>query len=164
MYVYYKQQLYHHLRVKLKFLLFYIGQLSPTIFLQPSGFSQNTVGQIQDVVCSISVSSDVDPNSIELIWFNEEDIVTVDGRVSIVESANSLANFSSNNTIVITTIIQFNPLFENDEDSYACYSIVNESVKFESIQLQNFRSKSTCVHEYINTFNQYVFVQMLHVW
>ena len=132
-------------------MLFYIGQLSPTIFLPPSGFSQNTVGQIQDVVCSISVSSDVDPNSIELIWFNEEDIVTVDGRVSIVESANSLANFSSNNTSIITTTIEFNPLFENDEGIYACYSIVNETVKFESIQLQSFRSKSSRVHEYINT-------------
>ena len=94
------------------------------------------------MICSISVTSDVDLDSVELAWFNEEDIVTMDGRVSIVDSANDSANFSSDNTDVITTIIQFNPLFQNDEgNNYACYSIVNGSVKFESIQLQNFRSK-----------------------
>ena len=96
---------------------------------------------MQDVICSISVTSDIDLDSVELAWFNEEDIVTMDGRVSIVDSANDSANFSSDNTSVITTIIQFNPLFQNDEGNYACYSIVNGSVKFESIQLQNFSSK-----------------------
>ena len=141
----------HHLPiVELKFFFFYVGQLSPTILLQPNGFSQNTVGQIQDVICSISVTSDADLDSVELAWFNKEDIVTMDGRVRIIDSANDLANFSSDNTSVITTIIQFNPLFQNDEGNYACYSVVNGSVKFESIQLQNFKSElsNVCILMY----------------
>ena len=119
-----------------------LGQPSPNIFLQPSGFGQNTVGQRQDLICSISIPSGVDPDAIEIAWFNEDDIVTSDGRITIVESTNDSANFSINlNTSIISTTIQFDPLFENDEGTYACYSIVNESVKFESMQLQNFRSK-----------------------
>ena len=116
-----------------------LGQLSPNIFLQPSGFGQNTVGQRQDLICSISIPSGVDPDAIEIAWFNEDDIVTSDGRITIVESTNDSANFSVN-TSIISTIIQFDPLFENDEGTYACYSIVNESVEFETIQLQSFRS------------------------
>ena len=121
-------------------LIFDLGQSSPTIVLQPSGFS--FVGQRLDVICSISVNSDVDPDSIDLAWFNGEDIVTVDGRVTIVESTNDSTNITFNsNSSVITTVIQFVPLFEDDEGTYSCYSMVNESVKFRSVQLQNFRSK-----------------------
>ena len=120
--------------------MFDLGQSSPTIALQPSDFS--FVGQRLDVICSISINSDVDLDSIDLAWFNGEDIVTVDGRVTIVESTNDSTNTTFNsNSSVITTVIQFDPLFEDDEGTYSCYSMVNESVKFRSIQLQNFRSK-----------------------
>lgn len=132
-------------------LIFNVGQSSPTITLQPTGLS--FIGQRLDMICSISINSDVEPDSIDLAWFNEEDIVTVDGRVNIVESTdtdnstNFTSNFTSNfNTSVITTVIQFDPLFEDDEGTYSCYSMVNESVKFRSIQLQNFRSKLICIH------------------
>ena len=108
--------------------------LSPEIFLQPSGPDQNTVGQRQDVICSISVPPDVDPDTIELGWLNEDDIITDDSRVTIIESMHD----SVNN--IITTIIQFDPLYEEDEGIYTCYSIVNESESFMSIQLQNFKS------------------------
>ena len=135
-----------------------VDQLSPHIYLQPSGSSQNTVGRRQDVICSISITADVDPDSIDLAWFNEEDIVTIDGRVTIVESTNDSSN---SNASVITTVIQFDPLFEDDEGIYACYSTVNNSVKFDSIELQNFRSKlliynlsvyirtCVCMHVYV---------------
>ena len=121
-------------------LIFDLGQSSPTIALQPSGFS--FIGQRLDVICSISVNPDVDPDSIDLAWFNGEDIVTVDGRVTIVESTNDSTNTTFNsNSSVITTVIKFDPLFEDDEGTYSCYSMVNESVKFRSVQLQNFRSE-----------------------
>ena len=102
------------------------------ISLNPSGFDQNTVGQTQDVICTISLSSVVDPDSIELAWLNEENIVTVDSRVT--------TNTSSDNDTIVTTI-QFDPLFEEDEGVYICYAIINESFIFESIELQDFRSK-----------------------
>jgi len=94
------------------------------------------------VICSIVVPSDVDPDSIELNWHNEENIVTNDSRVTIIDSTNNLANFSSNfSTSIITTIIRFDPLFEDDKGNYSCYSKMNESVQFVSIQLQNFKCK-----------------------
>ena len=108
---------------------------SPSIILQPSGTDQNTVGQRQDVICSISVPPDVDPDTIELGWLNEDDIITDDSRVTVIESM----HVSANN--IITTVIQFNPLYEDDEGTYSCYSIINEVETFTSIQLQAFRSE-----------------------
>ena len=117
-----------------------IGQaITPQrISLQPSDSDQQSVGQRQDVTCSISVPPDVDPDTIELGWLNEDDIITNDSRVTIVRSSNGSSNLS---TSVITTIIQFDSLFEDDEGAYTCYSRVNESIKFASINLQNFIRK-----------------------
>ena len=83
------------------------------------------------MICSISVPSDVDPDTIELSWLNEDDIITDDSRVTIIRSSN---NFSSN--LVFFTIIQFDPLFEDDEGNYSCYSVINETQISTSIQLQ----------------------------
>ena len=90
------------------------------------------------MICSITVPADVDPDTIELGWLNEDDIITDDSRVTITKSQNDSSNF---NTSLITTTIQFDPLFEDDEGAYTCYSVVNESIKFSSINLQNFISK-----------------------
>ena len=123
-------------------MLPYLGQTdeSPYISLQPSGFDQNTVGQRQDLICSISVPPDVDPDTIELGWLNEDDIITDDGRVNILESPDDPSNNSSNiSTSVITTVLQFDPLYEDDEGIYSCFAIINESETTTSILLQNFR-------------------------
>jgi len=74
----------------------------------------------------------VDSDDIEIAWLNEENIITVDSRVTI--------DTSSDNDTVVTTI-QFDPLFEEDEGVYICYAVINESFIFESIELQDFRSK-----------------------
>ena len=110
--------------------------------MQPSGVDQNTVGQRQDVICSIFVPPDVDPDTIELGWLNEDDIITNDSRVTVIESMHDSINNSTNfNTVVITTILRFNPLLEDDEGTYSCYSKVNETEMFTSIQQENFQSK-----------------------
>ena len=114
-----------------------------SISLQPSGFGQNTVGQRQDVICSVFIPSGADYDTIELAWLNEQDIVTADGRITIDKSSDnfeSSGNFESNATTPTTTI-QFDPLTEDDDGEYICYTKVNGSFIFESIQLQNFRSK-----------------------
>ena len=108
-----------------------------SISVQPSGSGQNTVGQRQDVICSVILPFDVDPNTIQLAWINEQDIVTGDGRITVSESNN---NFESSATTLATTI-QFDPLIESDEGEYTCYAAINGSFIFESIQLQDFRSK-----------------------
>ena len=84
----------------------------------------------------------MDPDSIGLAWFNEENIVTNDSRVTIIDSTSDLANLSSNfTTNIISSIIQFDPLFEDDVGNYSCFSKLNGSVQFVSIQLQNFKCK-----------------------
>ena len=105
------------------------------ITLQPSGFDQNIVGQRQYVICSISLPADVDPDTVELGWLDADDIITNDSRVTIDASG----NYFNDSTLV--TIIQFDPLAEEDEDEYTCYAIINGSFIFESISLQNITSK-----------------------
>ena len=105
------------------------------ITLQPSGFGQNTVGQRQDVICSIDVPSDVDPGTVELGWLYEDDIITDDSRVTIYTSSDYY------NGTTLFTIIQFDPLTEEDEDEYICYAAINGSFLFEYISLQNIISK-----------------------
>ena len=105
-----------------------------SISLQPNGFSQNTVGQRQEVICSIFIPINVDLDSITLAWLNKEDIVTTDGRVTIDESS---GNSSAGN---ISVTIRFDPLFEDDANNYTCYALINGSFVFESMELQN-RSK-----------------------
>ena len=108
------------------------------ITLQPSGVDQNTVGYRQDVICSISVPPDVDPDTIELGWLNEDDIITDDSRVTIDTSSHYI------NTTLVTTI-QFDPLHEEDQDEYICYTIENGSFIFGLVNLQEFTSKN-CVN------------------
>ena len=107
---------------------------APQILLEPNNFDENTLGQRQDVICSISVPPDVDPDTIELGWLNEDDIVTNDSRVTVINSTSNSSNYIS------TVVIHFDPLFEEDEGTYFCYSIVNGTERFTSIQLQNFKS------------------------
>ena len=108
-----------------------------SISLQPSGFSQKTIGQRQDMICSVSLSSVVDPNSVRLSWLKKEEIITGDNRVTIIMSNdNNTMNASS-----MSSIIRFDPLFEEDEGKYTCYALINGSFIFKSIQLKNFRGK-----------------------
>jgi len=87
------------------------------------------------VICSIAVSSDVNPNNIELGWVNEEDIITDDSRVTV----NASSGYFNGSTLFAS--IRFDPLSEEDEGEYICYAIINGSFTFESISLQNFTSK-----------------------
>ena len=93
------------------------------------------MGQRQDVICSLNLAPNVDPDTIELSWVNEDDIITDDSRVTIDTSS----DYFNNGTLFI--IIQFDPLFEEDTGEYICYALVNESFTFGSIDLQNFISK-----------------------
>ena len=115
----------------------FLAELSPFIYLQPSDYNQNTVGERQQVICSVIVPLNVDPDVVELAWLNEEDIITADSRVTIVNSTDIVTNFSIR---VVSTVIQFNRLLLNDEGVYTCNLLLNGSIEFTSIQLQNFRS------------------------
>ena len=92
------------------------------------------------MICSIVVPSDVDPDSIELGWINKGNIITDDSRVTIDTSPTNASSGYFNDSTLFTSI-QFDPLTEEDEGQYICYAIINGSVIFEPISLQNFTSK-----------------------
>ena len=116
-------------------MILHILNVALNITLQPSGLDQKTVGQRQDVICSISLPSNVDPDTIEFGWLNEDDIITNDSRVTIVRSSNDLIS-SDFSIMVFVTIVKFNSLVEDDEGNYTCYSTVNGTEISRSIQLQ----------------------------
>ena len=77
----------------------------------------------------------MNPDDIEFGWLNEDDIITNDGRV-IIDTSSDYYNDSS-----LVTIIQFDPLFEEDKGEYICYVVINESFIYQSTDLQNFTSE-----------------------
>jgi len=108
------------------------------IVFQPSGFFQNTKGQRQDVICSITVPPGVDPDTVELEWLNDDNITTDDGRITIISD-----NSTSFDGTTLSTRLRFDPLFEDDQGNYSCYSIVNDTLKFQTAELTNFRCEYT---------------------
>ena len=109
----------------------------PSISFQPSGYYQGIVGEVQDIICSVSIASAVDPNSVKLIWTNTDSIITADNRVTVTPT-NITENPSS---FTYTTIIQFTYLMEGDEgNNYTCNVEVDGKIESHSITLENLRS------------------------
>ena len=104
-------------------------------YLQPSRYLQGVVGEKQDIICSVTITSAIDPDSVKLTWRNADSIVTADSRVTIV------SNITHNPfSFTYTTIIQFAYLMEGDEGNYTCNVKVDDMMESCSIILQNFRS------------------------
>ena len=86
---------------------------TPRIFLKPNYLQQGIVGEPHDLVCSITLSSAMQTNSVYLTWnfFNNGT------RVRVIPSA--IINDDSIG-IIYTTVIQFDYLTELDEGYYTC--------------------------------------------
>ena len=106
------------------------------ISLRPSGFLQGVVGDIQDIICSVTITSAIDPNSVELTWANNESIITTDNRVTITPT-NITENPSS---FTYSTTIQFAYLMEGDEGNYTCNVVADNITESQSVTLQNLTS------------------------
>ena len=104
--------------------------------MQPSGFFSGIIGEMQDIICSVTITSTVDPSSVELTWINGSTIATLDNRVTIIPT-NITANLHS---FTYTTTIRFAYLTEADQGSYICSVIVNEMTESRTTTLQNLRS------------------------
>ena len=105
------------------------------ISIQPSGYLQGVVGEMQVITCSITITSTIDPDSVDLTWTNADSIITADNRVTII--TNITENPSS---FTYTTIIQFAYLMEGDEGNYTCNVEVDDMMESNSITLDNLRS------------------------
>jgi len=109
---------------------------NPRVSFQPSGFLQGIVGEMQDIICSVTITSAVDPESVELTWTNSNGIITSDDRITIL-----ITNITDNAfSFTYMTTIRFAYLMEGDEGSYDCNLAVDEMMESSSAMLQSLRS------------------------
>ena len=101
------------------------------ISLQPSGVGKTTVGQKQQMICSISIPPNLDPDTVEFGWLN----------IGINANNSRVILYTTKDDSTLVTIIQFDTLIEEDEDEYICYAVMNGSLIYESIDLHEFTSK-----------------------
>ena len=85
---------------------------------------------MQDITCSVTITSTIDPDSVELTWTLDDSIITADNRVTIITDITE--NPSS---FTYTTIIQFAYLMEGDEGNYTCNVEVDDMMESRSITL-----------------------------
>ena len=91
-----------------------------------------------DITCSVTITSAIDPDSVELTWTFDESTITADDRVTII------TNITENPfSFTYTTVIQFAHLMEGDEGNYTCNVEVDNKMESRSITLENLRSKQT---------------------
>lgn len=103
----------------------------PRITLQPEGFLQGTVGQLHDMICTVTISSVVDPKGVELTWTKAGNAITTDERVYILPT-NVTANLYS---FTYRAIIRIAYLMEGDGGNYTCTVIADKTVETHSITL-----------------------------
>ena len=95
---------------------------------------------MQDIICSVTITSEIDPNLVKLTWTLDDSIITTDNRVTII--TNITENPSS---FTYTTVIQFAYLMEGDEGNYTCIAKADDMVKSLSTIFENLRSTYICM-------------------
>ncbi|XP_065910840.1 uncharacterized protein [Dysidea avara] len=106
-----------------------VSEFVPSITLQPSRVMQAMVGEMQDIVCSVTTAFGTDISEVTLTWVGPDGSIIEDDRVSIIPT------FTDGNTY--TTILQFDYLMEGDEGVYTCDITIGENVETLSVELQN---------------------------
>ena len=116
----------------------------PRISFQPSDYLRGVVGEMQDITCSVTITSSIDPDSVELTWTNANSIITADNRVTIISTNVTENPFS----FTYTTTIQFAYLMEGDEGNYTCILEVDDMIETHSTTLENLRSMQIYLTNY----------------
>ena len=121
------------------------AEFIPKIVLQPSGIMQAMVGEMQDIVCSLTTAFGTDISDITLIWVGPNGVLIEDDRVSVIPT------FSDGNTF--TTILQFDYVMEGDEGVYTCDIKIGENIETLSVDLQNITSKYMITVNFVSESN-----------
>ena len=113
---------------------------TPQIFLSQSELPEGIIGQPQDLVCLVSLSSSVDPNTVQLMW----NFTSTDSRVIVIPTT-----VTNDDTIgnIYSTVIQFAYLMEGDEGNYVCSLTVGDSVEsnFELELIGKYINMKECI-------------------
>ena len=95
----------------------------PRIYLRPDDLQQGIVGEMQDLVCLVHLSTAVDPNTVDLEWnFISND----SSRITVIPTTITTDDMMGN---IYTTVIQFASLVEGDEGNYNCTLTLESSVE-----------------------------------
>ena len=108
----------------------------PRISFQPSGFLQGDVGEMQDIICSVTITSAIDPDLVKLTWTYDDSNITTDDRVTVIPTIIT----ENPSSFTYSTTIQFVYLMEGDEGNYTCNIAVDDMMESYSTTLQNLRS------------------------
>ena len=111
------------------------------VSLQPSGILQRVVGEMQNFICSITINSTIDPNSVELTWTYDDSNITTDDRVTIIPTIIT----GNQSSFTYTAAIQFTYLMEGDEGNYTCNVISDNITESGSVILQSLISMFTYI-------------------
>ena len=94
---------------------------TPNVFLKPDHLHQGIIGEANDLVCLIALSSTVQSNLVNLTW----NFTSNDSRVTVIPTTITINDSIG---IIYTTVIQFDYLLEEDEGNYTCTLIVDGDV------------------------------------
>ena len=94
---------------------------------------------MQDIICSVTITSAVDPDSVELTWANAQSIITADNRVTVIPTIIT----ENPSSFTYTTTIQFAYLMEGDEGNYTCNITVDDIMMKSQYIVQNLRGTHT---------------------
>ena len=94
--------------------------------------ANGTVGDPQDVICSIASTSGLDPNTVTTSWTGPNAVITNDDRVTV--------NATVDNNIY-TTILHFDHLLESDEGIYTCNITTSDNTVSLSANFTDLASK-----------------------
>ena len=97
----------------------------PRISHQPSVLLHGSTG---DIMCSVTITSAIDPNSVELTWTNADSIITADNRVTVTPTIIT----ENPSSFTYTTTIQFASLTDGDKGNYTCNVTVDDMLKSQS--------------------------------
>ena len=113
---------------------------------------------MQDITCSVTITSIIDPNSVELTWTLDDNIITTDNRVTII------TNITENPfSFTYTTIIQFAYLMERDEGNYTCIVETDDMMESLSALFENLRSMYTNISISQTLLYAYIFVYLQYL-
>jgi len=102
-------------------LIFLFTAPTPRTFLDPD-VSRGVIGEAIDIVCTVTITSTVDRNLVNLNWVG----ITSSSRVTVIPTFLTTDESIGN---IYTTIIQFTYLMEGDQGNYICNLMIEDSTE-----------------------------------
>ena len=91
---------------------------TPNVFLKSNHLHRGVIGEANDLVCLVALSSAVQSSSVNLAW----NFTSNDSRVTVIPTTITTDDSIG---IIYTTVIQFDYLIKEDKGNYTCILIIN---------------------------------------